>query len=72
MTAKEMFEALGYEYKQNNVNQICVCNIDNDEWLWFYLDKKTFEYNEEISMELLKVINKQVEELGWLNENEDL
>ena len=68
MSAKEMFEELGYEYERNEVNQICICNIEYDEWLWFYLDKRTFEYNEEINMDLLKAINKQVEELGWSNE----
>ena len=49
MSAKELFEKLGYEYEQNDVNQICVCNVNSDEWLWFYLERKTFEYNEEIS-----------------------
>ena len=65
MSAKEMFEELGYEYEQNDENQICICNLDCDEWLWFYLDRKTFEYNEEIYRELHKAINKQIEELGW-------
>ena len=65
MSAKEMFEELEYEYEWNEANQICVFNIDSNEWLWFYLERKTFEYGEEISMELLKAINKQVEELGW-------
>lgn len=65
MTAKEMFEELGYEYEQNDKNQICICNLDRDEWLWFYLDRKTFEYNEEVYSELHKAINKQIEELGW-------
>ena len=65
MSAKEMFEELGYEYQQNNVDQICVCNIDNDEWLWFYIDRKTFEYNQEVYRDLHKAINKQIEELGW-------
>ena len=65
MTAKEMIEEAEYEYEWNEANQICVFNIDSNEWLWFYLERKTFEYGEEISMELLKAINKQVEELGW-------
>ena len=65
MSAKELFEELGYEYERNEVNQICVCNTDSDEWLWFYLERKTFEYNEEIYIDLLKAINKQVEELHW-------
>lgn len=66
MSAKEMFEELGYEYEQNDVNQICVCNVNSDEWLWFYLERKTFEYNEEIYVDLLKAINQQCKELGWI------
>ena len=66
MSAKEMFEELGYEYEPNEAEQICVCNVNSDEWLWFYLDRKTFEYNEEIYADLLKAINQQCKELGWI------
>lgn len=66
MSAKEMFEELGYEYEPNEVNQICISNTHSDEWLWFYLDRKTFEYNEEIYIELYKAINQQCKELGWI------
>lgn len=65
-SAKDMFEELGYEYEQNDVNQICVCNVNSDEWLWFYLERKTFEYNEEIYVDLLQAITQQCKELGWI------
>ena len=65
-SAKDMFEELGYEYEKNEADQICVCNANGDEWLWFYLDRKTFEYNEEIYTDLHKAINQQCKELGWI------
>lgn len=76
MTAKEMFEELGreqtiteYDYYKSDIN---------------YLDKKTEQTNiyfdledkkigfiniYKITIQELKAINKQVEELGWLDEN---
>ena len=64
MTAKEMFKKLGYEYS-NNGTQICYSNDYEYEYIWFYLDTKTIEVKFDISLELFKAINKQVEELGW-------
>ena len=76
MTAKEMFEELGYELKNN----------DKNEWYYQkgneYFDTKVIYFDEEdktlkchdggcgnvpIDVEELKAIQKQVEELGWLD-----
>ena len=76
MTAKEMFEKLGYEY-----------NFDSDNFLlqpfisyfkYNYEEKKVFdikfwikdkvykiENDKQLSLDLVQAINKQVEELGW-------
>ncbi len=79
-TAKDLFEELGYERRfcdediisyQNNKNWRYDKNID------FYLEDKIIESFQitaggrfELSMtpQELKAINKQVEELGWLEE----
>lgn len=77
-TAKEMFEELGY-YLQNNTD--CEIEfMKNDvykeriKFIKFYLgireyttySTKVYENAVTISTEELKAINKQVEELGWL------
>lgn len=69
-SAKEMFEELGFKYEYNKIaNQICVYGTKNDDsFLWIYLDRKIFDFNNEIDMNLFKAIQKQIEELGWLNE----
>lgn len=92
MTAKEMFEKLGYKclggsdyiaikyYKQEKQGGYhSTYDIDNT----FYCSSKTIsvvanEYSKnryklaimDIDMKLLQAINKQIEELGWL-EGED-
>lgn len=68
MKAKEMFEKLGY--KQEKDNWIIYCK--NEDAIIF-MDDKTFykrHYYDpgDINIEELKAINKQIEELGWLNE----
>ncbi|MCI9585239.1 MAG: hypothetical protein HFH45_01215 [Bacilli bacterium] len=74
MTAKEMLKELGYiqdkEPRFNSIisyTQYCsdgCCRIND---LVFY--KNGFECDEcFITLELFKAINKQVEELGWLDE----
>lgn len=81
MTAKEMFEDLGYKYQESyfeqelneiryiRTNKFATC-VD------FNLNHKcikTFRFDDEnksawYDSELLKAINKQVEELGWNKE----
>lgn len=83
MTAKEMFEELGYEYKFiNNTKEQCedviVYSHKNQPViiqfnLWskivVYQIKNTMKDYDKIAIfmtkELIKAINKQVEELGW-------
>ena len=78
MTAKKMFEELGYKYKEPTFKvhgdshfyyeDIFKCNL-----IIFYLKEKKFmtshNYKEmDIDMPTFKAIHKQCEELGWLDE----
>lgn len=71
-TAKEMFEELGYKYENYSViDEICYFE-NKDVYYVFSLKSKTFfkkEYREpgDITLDELKAINKQIEELGWSN-----
>ena len=74
MTAKEMFEKLGFEYKKSDFSityykefrdyddETYILDID------FRLFEKKISNDFSIDMDLLKAINKQIEELGWDNE----
>lgn len=86
MSAREMFEELGY--KQEKGDKIYITyyngNFENkqrcDKQITFDLESKSFiayspyELNDYedcsifINTEELQAINKQIEELGWLNE----
>ena len=73
MTAREMFESLGYtlirsdncfiSYEKNEINALT-------RFVFVMKDKKFYsEYNavaHDITMDELKAVNKQVEELGWI------
>ena len=63
-SAREMFEELGYE-ENYHISYIMYFNKNEDRYIWFEKDTKTFEARFNIDMSLLKAINKQVEELGW-------
>lgn len=86
MSAKEMFEKLGYEYHQYDSEEI-TCIKQDRQWrkigtitICFDLINKELElgFKGEISGNLpvfikyqeLQAINKQVEELGWLRGKE--
>lgn len=74
MSAREMFEELGFEYKKSDFSisyykefrdyddETYILDID------FRLFEKKISNDFSIDMPLLKAINKQVEELGWNNE----
>ena len=78
-TAKEMFEELGFELYKTPYEK-CICYITNDIYfncrIEFWADDKII-YNSliygdyemkgscPIRTDLLRAINKQVEELGW-------
>lgn len=72
MSAKEMFEELGYKQEYHisyikyckEVKQCCDDPVEIQ--IWFYQIDECFEKNREvITMAELKAINKQVSELGW-------
>ena len=73
MSAKEMFEELGYEEIKEHSSMFAIIVYSNGkDNIYFDYDKKfskegygSFSF---IDMELLKAINKQVEELGWNND----
>ena len=72
MSAKEMFKKLGYEYELTEDNVIEYWKNINDinYEIDFDLDIKKLSilWNNNITLEELQAINKQVEELGWLDE----
>lgn len=73
MTAKEMFEKLGYKQEYHisylkyyrEIQQNC-CDDVNKSQIWFDPIDESFEkIGGLITMEELQAINKQIEELGW-------
>lgn len=75
MTAKEMFEELGYisltkNYIKGELKTIVYKNEVNKDWIKFYADKQQFieMSGNGIFVQELKAINQQVKELGWLDE----
>ena len=74
MSAKEMFEELGYHFDKNKFdedNDILTYRADYDmvSNITFYKEGiysiTIYDTGEKISNELLQAINKQIEELGW-------
>ena len=73
MKAKEMFEELGYDliaetyivqyYNQEEDNEFCF----NKEHKWVEVPKGVYDV---IDLKILKAINKQCEELGWLKDSD--
>lgn len=72
-SAKEMFEELGYK-QEIYISSIYYYGEDSDyDYYYIAFDKldksiKINKYINEITIEELKAINKQIEELGWNNE----
>ena len=78
MTAKEMFEELGYiditnEYSYDKDYKAVYVNIEYIPNVHIIFEEygttRVIDNEIEITMPLLKAINKQVEELGWTNDN---
>lgn len=78
MSAKEMFEKLGYEYSYSSDNYLLQPKISyfidkpnekghNFYEIRFWLEDKDYEIenNSILTTDLLQAINKQIEELGW-------
>ena len=82
-SARKMFEELGWQYFYNDfIKSDCYSkNKKNDGYvpyyndiIKFYLESKCVYIDTNykgIDMETLKAINKQCEELGWLDDNDD-
>ena len=76
-SAKEMFEKLGYKYTESDYCIQYSTNIDTTDYSEYHyvtFEKATITYTARlgfydtfaIDMPTLKAINKQCEELGWL------
>ena len=69
-SAKELFEELGFDLVETTPYMMYYHNEENDVYIWFYNNSKTIEIVNEFTLDILQVINKQVNELGWLGEKE--
>lgn len=67
MTAKEMFEELGYTYYKSN--NMILYEISEINYFIFSPDKEITVGDYGIDVAALKAINQQCKELGWLMEN---
>lgn len=68
MSAKEMFEELGYVEDEKRTSMCAIKvyeNIKTGHRIYFDYDKKIDYWGAIIDLTLLKAINKQIEELGW-------
>ena len=75
MSAKEMFEKLGYKQIQNGNEEISYeSKTKIDDWeqeindITFRLNEQIIEIDYYIDVYVLQAINQQVRELGWLDE----
>ena len=84
MKAREMFKELGYEYNtvkfKNEITRIeYIRDYEYSSNISFHLGNKSFNvwFGEDkqsggITVDMLNAINKQIEELGWLeNDNKE-
>ena len=65
MSAREMFEKLGYEKVSNNCSDSFWYRKDNYYDIWFNYYEKTISVEEDIDIKLFKAIQQQIKELGW-------
>lgn len=72
MTAKEMFEKLGYEHEEyGDIIKYTYKGNYADVYIFFHKQIHQIEFNSDkdiyfnFDMKELKAINKQIEELGW-------
>lgn len=74
MSAKEMFEKLGYYEREETTSMSCIKSYINYEHLYtiyFDYDKQIDVGGIIITFDLLQAINKQVEELEWLGSDDN-
>lgn len=82
MSAKEMFEELGYVYSKDEegiyylkyfIETNCYMKIEfifELKDIFIYLENNASNVYTSICLQELRAINKQVEELGWLGDKE--
>ena len=71
MSAKELFEELGFDLVETTPYMMYYHNEENDVYIWFYNNSKTIEIVNEFTLDILQAINQQVNELGWYRENDN-
>ncbi len=64
-SARELFEELGFDLVETTPCMVYYYNEENEIYIWFYNNSKTIEIVNEFTLDILKAINKQAEELGW-------
>lgn len=64
-SARELFEELGYDLVETTSYMVYYYNEENDIYIWFYNNSKTIEIVNEFTLDILKAINQQINELGW-------
>lgn len=64
-SAKELFEELGFDLVETTSYMVYYYNEENEIYIWFYNNSKTIEIVNDFTLDILKAINKQAEELGW-------
>lgn len=64
-SARELFKKLGFDLVETTPYMMYYYNEENDVYIWFYNNSKTVEIVNEFTLDILKAINKQAEELGW-------
>lgn len=64
-SAKELFEELGFDLVETTSYMVYYYNEEDEIYIWFYNNSKTIEIVNEFTLDILKAINKQAEELGW-------
>ena len=69
-TADEMFDELGWNYKENHANGVSFYDYEDNEISIIYYDdydrRIIIDKFEGITMQELQAINKKVEKLGWI------
>lgn len=67
MTAREMFESLGYERSKYYDRNLMIQYYDEEENQFvFWINEQEFSSSKfSFTVDELKAINKQCEELGW-------
>lgn len=68
MTAKDMFNELGFFQYANNKKFICYTGEKESGWkrIKFKLEQQKMTIHSDVNIDMLRAIIKQCEELGWM------